>query len=232
MKQTQQWFIDRIGKAVFIYCTVSSMGKLAPEFKGTIKIRSKEQAYVLWACQNQDYSFGEPPGIDMGATFDRENKYRYELHRIWNNKKPIYLFIGLNPSTATAHKNDRTIERVMAIVGQNGGGGFYMANLFTYISPYPSELTSFTSEEPAWFSYLQWLNFLSAHTDKTVFAWGDFKQARERSKEVINSIVEPYCLIQNAGGSPKHPLYCKKASRLIDFDKSLIREHTTKKEKV
>ena len=38
-----------------------------------------------------------------GAIKDKEN--RYQLWRIWNQEKPLILFILLNPSNAD-HKND------------------------------------------------------------------------------------------------------------------------------
>jgi hypothetical protein len=49
-----------------------------------------------------------------GAEFSPCGKYRYALWRIWDFKKPLAMFIGLNPSTADASKDDPTIKRVRA----------------------------------------------------------------------------------------------------------------------
>ena len=38
--------------------------------------------------------------MEKGAKISDCNKYRYSLWRIWDKEKPIFTFIGLNPSTA------------------------------------------------------------------------------------------------------------------------------------
>ncbi len=44
--------------------------------------------------------------IEKGQLFLDCNKYRYSLWRIWNKEKPIFTFVGLNPSTADHEQDD------------------------------------------------------------------------------------------------------------------------------
>ena len=49
--------------------------------------------------------------MEKGAIISDCSKYRYSLWRIWDKEKPIFTFIGLNPSTADHIQDDPTINR-------------------------------------------------------------------------------------------------------------------------
>ena len=49
--------------------------------------------------------------MNKGAKLSDDKLYRYSLWRIWDDKKPYVLFIGLNPSTADETEDDPTIRR-------------------------------------------------------------------------------------------------------------------------
>ena len=66
------------------------------------------------------------------ATFSSCKKYRYSLFRIWDEDKPLVLFIGLNPSTADEKEDDPTIRRCINFAKQWGYGGLIMGNLFAF----------------------------------------------------------------------------------------------------
>lgn len=95
------------------------------------------------------------PITHSDALITEDQKHRYSLSRIWNKKKPMIMFIGLNPSRADAIKNDATIIRcinyaqswqhgqvVFEELMKNGGdypnkyGGMYFANLYSFRTPY------------------------------------------------------------------------------------------------
>ena len=78
--------------------------------------------------------------IKRHALLSKDKKYRYSLKRIWDKDKPKVLFIMLNPSLADNYKDDPTIRRLIKFAKLYGYGGFYVGNLFSYITPYPSEL--------------------------------------------------------------------------------------------
>ena len=156
-------------------------------------------------------------GMDNnGAELSKDRKYRYALWRIWDDKLPLLMMIGLNPSTANESKNDNTICKVKKIAAFNGFGGVYMMNLFAYISPRPEVLLTVDAIG----GNDGWLQKITPLCEKVVFCWGNFKQSKERSVDVINMFPEAYCLYQNLNGSPKHPLYCLDETRLIPFDKN------------
>lgn len=156
--------------------------------------------------------------MNIGAIFNDIRTHRYELHRIWNEEKPLLQFIGLNPSTANERTNDNTIIKITKITSFNGYGGFYMTNLFTEINskPVPSIFEQDNSNAD------KWLNEIAGRCDTIIFCWGNFKQARKRASEIINRFGNAFCIKQNLNGSPKHPLYCLDVSTFVPFNKSKI----------
>lgn len=151
---------------------------------------------------------------NKGAIFSDDRKYRYALWRLWDENKPLVMFIGLNPSTANENENDPTIRRVINFAKDWGYGGVYMMNLFAYVTAYPKELKECGNPVADNDHYL--LN-ISMKCKDTVFAWGNFKEAEERSKEVQNMFKKATCLGINKNGTPKHPLYIKSNTRQINF---------------
>ena len=81
-----------------------------------------------------------------GAELSGCGRYRYKLWRIWDPDLPPILFVMLNPSTADANSDDRTIRRCVAFAKRDGFGGLLVGNLFAYRTPYPRVLRK--AEEP------------------------------------------------------------------------------------
>jgi hypothetical protein len=153
---------------------------------------------------NEVIEAGNKIELTSGAIFSDERKYRYILFRIWDATLPRVMIIGLNPSTANENKNDNTITKCIKVAKNNGYGGFYMANLFGIVSADPKILL--TADDPIGQNDF-WIEKYKCKD--TVFAWGNFEEAKERSKQMIPMFENPLCFQQNKNGSPKHPLYCK-----------------------
>lgn len=149
-----------------------------------------------------------------GARFTKCRKHRLYLWRIWDANKPLIMFIGLNPSTANAGTDDPTIRKIRAISTHNGYGGFYMTNLFTYISTDPGKLDMILGNHQTSNDILMDIRNKCEHV---VFAWGNFNVYR-RDDEVKKMFPQALALQLNKNGSPKHPLYCKNESKLITFN--------------
>jgi len=151
-----------------------------------------------------------------GAHFSEDRKYRYALWRIWDDTKPLVMFIGLNPSTASEHENDPTIKSVERIARFNGYGGVYMMNCFPYVSRYPNGLV--IDVVSACFNDNLLIKIGSICSD-VVFAWGSFKIVKQtgRDKELLEMFPKAKALHINKNGSPKHPLYCKSETKFIQF---------------
>lgn len=140
----------------------------------------------------------------QGAEFSEDRRYRYALWRIWNEDKPLVMFIGLNPSTASERKDDPTIRRVMRFAAEWGYGGFYMMNLFAFVSPYPKDLI--IAADPLGDND-HWLEKIAIDCEMICFVWGAFPEALNRAKEVSGRFPGAYCMGKTVMGHPKHPLY-------------------------
>jgi len=141
--------------------------------------------------------------INKGADFSFDMKYRYKLWRIWDDRLPLAMCIGLNPSNANADKNDPTINNLVSILTTLGYGGFYMTNLFAWISSKPQDLL--TCDDPVGYNDIN-LKEVAQVCNDVIFCWGSFKQAEERVKDVIPRYPNAKCFGKTKNGSPWHPL--------------------------
>lgn len=152
-----------------------------------------------------------------GADFSNCRKYRYALWRIWDEAKPLAMFIGLNPSTANESDNDPTVKSVGRICKHNGYGGFYMMNCFPYISTDPAKLKDGLTLDTNT-KNIEKLKEIGYACKDVVFAWGSFKEVDEYTSGLLAYLFpNAKALYINQNGSPKHPLYCKSESTLIAF---------------
>lgn len=150
-----------------------------------------------------------------GALFSDCGAYRYRLWRIWDDFNPPVMFIGLNPSKADAADDDPTIRRVIGFAKRWGFGGVYMTNLFGLISTDPDALL--TAVDPVGQNDEHLREVYRICKMHVVYAWGAFKQNKERAALVSTWFFEPRCLGKNKDGSPKHPLYVKGDIEPIKF---------------
>ena len=155
--------------------------------------------------------------IISDAIFSLSKEYRYALWRIWDDSKPLVMFIGLNPSTANATEDDPTIKSVCRIAKNNGYGGIYMMNCFPYISSNPDGI----KRNPMSEEYNNnMLIVMSSKCKDVVFAWGNFDIVRKTCKDIELSTMFPNAkaLHINKNGSPKHPLYCKSDIQFVNYN--------------
>lgn len=138
-----------------------------------------------------------------GAVFSDDKKYRYRLWRIWDEQLPKAMCIGLNPSNADADNNDPTITNLIYMLQILGYGGFYMMNLFAFISSKPEDLL--TCDDPLGDNDKH-LDEVEKLCDKVIVCWGAFKSGTERIKQVLPKYPQALCFGINANGTPFHPL--------------------------
>lgn len=145
------------------------------------------------------------------ARFSIDKKHRYRLSRHWDLNKPQLLYIMLNPSIGNEKIDDPTIRRLLSFTRKFDYGGFFVGNLFTYITPNPKTLDTsigLTNKN------LNILTNLVSKVDKVVYAWGNYI---EEPNEFKKFILKPMCFGKNINGTPKHPLYLPSNSRLLNF---------------
>jgi hypothetical protein len=80
----------------------------------------------------------------LAASVSSCGVYRYGLSRRWDDAMPIMTFVMLNPSTADAVQDDRTIAKCAGFAHREGMGGMEVVNLFALRATYPSLLKAAT----------------------------------------------------------------------------------------
>lgn len=148
--------------------------------------------------------------METGAII-RDNR-RYRLWRIWDQKKPMVLFILLNPSIGDGKRDDPTIRRLIYFSKTHHFGGFYLGNLYSSITPYPKILYKTNPSEEK--ENLRHLKKMKQACEKVVFAWG---RTESTPNWLVPLVDEPWCFGKTQNGSPKHPLYLPKTTRLVPF---------------
>jgi hypothetical protein len=138
-------------------------------------------------------------------------RYRYLLTRVWDAEKPKVIFIGVNPSTADAQKDDQTIRKLIWYAKRGGFGGIKMLNLFAFRSVKPKPLVM--EEDPIGplnhFQLMAQIGDMEAG-DRLIFMWGKNaskinRKWEEHIKKNYGDIA--YCFKINKDGSPAHPLF-------------------------
>lgn len=147
--------------------------------------------------------------IIKGAKFSEDGKYRYGLHRIWNNSKPKVLFILLNPSTADSLENDKTIGKCVKYAKDWGYGGIYVSNIFAYKSVNSSDLLNV--ENPYGEDNDYYRLEMADKSSLIVCAWGNSDIIKKLKPNLdFSSIKKPlHVLDLSKDGTPKQPLYLK-----------------------
>lgn len=166
--------------------------------------------------------------IDRDATLSADGRYRWTLSRCWDPsmRLPWCGWIMLNPSTADAEVDDRTIGRCMGFARSWGYGGITVVNLFGLISTDPAELR--TAAHPVAPPDQVGMHddvILGIGTDGVcpvvVAAWGVDGVLHGRDRHVARLYreagVELHCLGTTKDGHPRHPLYLPATQQLEPF---------------
>ena len=155
---------------------------------------------------------------------NEDNTVRYVLGT--KGQKTLFCF-GINPSTAIPDKLDPTLKKVESIAKYNGYDSFVMFNV------YPKRDTVFEDLEQS-INDAEHIKNIQAII-KTVSEYGQLHIWVAFGNHIYDRDYLPLCLKDiyknlerrnikwlttgtNKSGAPKHPLYQKKTSMLIDFD--------------
>jgi hypothetical protein len=150
--------------------------------------------------------------------------HRYKLVRGWGLPPKRVLWIMLNPSTADQFRNDATINKTIMFSTGFGFNHETVCNLFTLRATDKKALLV----HPEINGVLAdgYLRELIAEADQVICAWGDgpkpkWKPHEKRVLAVCKMIRDagkvPQCLGVTASGNPRHPLYLKKSTPLIEY---------------
>lgn len=150
-----------------------------------------------------------------GATFSLCGAFRYEL---WRNSifgAGTCVFIGLNPSTADADKDDPTIRRCINFAHGWGFERLMMLNLFAFRATDPAVMMAHPS--PVGGDNDEFLRSRAQAANLVVAAWGVHGHWQGRGGRVRAMLAREGVKLHHLGltrcGQPKHPLYLKGTTR-------------------
>ncbi len=167
--------------------------------------------------------------IESSAVISPCGLYRYSLTRRWGAGAPL-VFVMLNPSTADALKNDRTIVRCLGFTHAQGCRALQVVNLFAWRATDPEELPRLardvdhaTIREAVGPDNDRHIVQTLAGADRIVAAWGGSvpKALAWRVAEVRKLLEQQRRPIWSLGrtkqGEPRHPVRLPKKTPLSIF---------------
>lgn len=170
---------------------------------------------------------------DRGATISADGLYRYDLWRRWDNG-PLLGFIMLNPSTADADTDDKTIRRCIGFAKREGCAGIVVRNLYCYRTPKPAvlrqaERNGIDVVGPDADNWLRSLADDRFGVKWIVAAWGSGIRSTGRRIETVKAMLDSGRLwrldpddrdaINNWQAAP-HPLYLPTGTPLTPYPES------------
>src|SRR5262249_51652906 len=145
--------------------------------------------------------------------------YRYWLSRWWDKKRPLAVFVMLNPSDADAVQDDPTIDCCVRLAKREGFSGIHVVNLFAFRASDKKLLVEQADPVgPDNDSHIREAAKLGA---VTIVAWGEYVAVLSRPKRVLKLLRDAAsgklkCIERLKNGEPRHPLYLRKKATLID----------------
>lgn len=173
--------------------------------------------------------FPLPPNIAGDAAYSPCGRYRHFLLRenrtLLAPGQRTALFVGLNPSTATAQQDDPTCRREQGIAWREGCRFYAKANVMDYRATEPARLRD-PDVIPRSDANLDWIAKLAVGVRRDggfiVAAWGLIHPSlRHYAEEALAALKQSgapiYCLGLTQSGAPRHPLYLQRGAKLRPF---------------
>lgn len=162
----------------------------------------------------------------MSAIISDDGMYRYQLTRRWGASNRLALFIMINPSTADATEDDRTIGRCIGFAKREGCDGLRVVNLYAFRTREPDEMFAAADkgvdivgpENDTWIA--GGVDEAVANDSPIVAAWGaDARISPHRVHRVksLPGMQYAQALKLTKSGAPGHPLYVKGDAPLISL---------------
>lgn len=157
------------------------------------------------------------------AGFNADRTRRLWLLRRWNQLKPCYAYIGLNPSKAGKEIDDPTINKLIGFTDRFGGGSLLMLNANDLIATDPRDMMA--HKEPC--SYENYTSIVGLLDDyrpeRVVCMWGTKGNWGGGDKAIMGMLdamkIEPWAFKITTEGHPYHPLYLPYTTQLVRYSK-------------
>jgi hypothetical protein len=165
-----------------------------------------------------------PDGVTGGASFSPCGRYRRALTRDWTpaNEPPrAILFIGMNPSVASAEMSDPTCHRELMFARDWGYTRYLKGNVLDWRATSPKDIPA----DPDLAMSPDNIPALLDMADEAAVIVLAFGKLHKRFGPLVGRVLTAMratgkplkCFGLNKDGSAKHPLYLRKDSQLIDF---------------
>ncbi len=145
----------------------------------------------------------KPAYTDADATIGGGGTYRYRLSRTWA-AGPTAAFVLLNPSTADAESDDRTVTRCVKYAAGLGFGRLVVVNLFALRSSDPADLDAHPA--PVGPENDDHIAAACAAAETVICGWGNAGAKLGRAREVAGRLDAPlHAIGTTKAGHPRHP---------------------------
>ena len=178
--------------------------------------------------------YGEKGEQHAGARSSADGRYRYLLTRQLGFGHGAVMFLMLNPWTADAVRNDRTIRRCINFGKAGGYGWLYVCNLSPFRSPDPRHVVAAGTEpSDVWRENFTTILTTARRCNLVVASYGwqadtlpgvyDFEPGARLNREALIIAAlkadghDVQCLGVTKEGHPKHPLYLKADTVPVPF---------------
>ncbi|MBC7163610.1 MAG: DUF1643 domain-containing protein [Roseovarius sp.] len=164
-----------------------------------------------------------PEGVTGGATFSPCGRYRQALVRDWTPEGTTpraVLFVGMNPSVASAEVSDPTCHRELTFARDWGFTRYLKGNVLDWRATAPRDLPGpDLACSPA---NIPALVAMANEAELIVMAHGRLPARYlgivRATTEALRQTGRPLgCFGLNRDGSPRHPLYLRKDAKLLPF---------------
>lgn len=165
-----------------------------------------------------------PDGVIGGAEYSACGRYRQRLSRDWTpegDTPRTVLFVGMNPSVASAEVSDPTCHRELTFARAWGFTRYLKGNILDWRATVPRDLPRDPLEACS-AANIPALRAMAQEAEIVVMAYGKlhprYADAVRAAIVAIAGTGRPLgCLGLNKDGSAKHPLYLRKNTPLLPF---------------
>ena len=157
---------------------------------------------------------GEPICI-----FSPDHRYRYTLWREVNPVGEGYVqWVALNPSTANETVDDPTVRRMQGFSRSWGARYCLVTNLFAFRATNPRDMKA--QDDPFGPDNFVHILRLAKDAKVVVAAWGTHGNHSFGEDQLLMNwpkTIPLKCLGKTLHDNPKHPLYVRAETQLIDY---------------
>ncbi|WP_243286694.1 DUF1643 domain-containing protein [Geothrix terrae] len=150
-----------------------------------------------------------PADSKVTAVFSECGQYRYQLREIWDESRPLILWLLMNPSVACPDYSDPTLRKTGKFARSWGYGGQLVGNVHAYRATDKDRLLDVA--DPVGPENDRMILNMAAQAQMVILAFGQPpKLLRQRGQNVVALLSDHprLCFLRLAAdGTPVHPLY-------------------------